>query len=609
MSRRFRRFRRRVRQVRRRVRYGRHTPLVKKVLKYSLGGLAGLSLLWLLVTGLLAKQALNKLENRLAQVRTLVAAGDVDQARQVAADIPVLSARAHRLTTGPVWWSVAEVPYFGRPLDVTRGTVEAANQVGSSAVPQLMDVAALINPKTLRADGHTIRIAPLHRALGPLEKAASEMDAAAAHARKLPGNTWLSLIDSQRVRFTSEILQIRGYVDAAARAARVLPVLLGENKPQRYFIGLQNEAEMRGTGGLPGAFAIATTNHGRITFDRFESDAALLPPGRDHLIPTGLKFGQKYDSLYGPSLPTTTFVDSNVSPHFPYTARIWKAMWEKIYHQHIDHVIAVDPTVLAYFLAATGPAPLSAGGALTATNVVPLTEKDQYALFADNVERKNFEVSVLRAAARKLTSGAGTPGGLLQAASRSAGEQRLLVWSSDAAVESRLEETNYAGALPSKGTRPFSGFIVNNSASGKLDYYLQRSLSYARTGCGDDRDVIVTMTLLNNAPAAGLPPYVDTRLDHPPPDAQPGDSSVLLDYYATKGALLDSVTLNNQLTTASATTLNGLEVFRMSLELPRGKTQTIVLHLREPAGKGTPRIWKQPGVVPLALHAFNQPCT
>jgi hypothetical protein len=283
-------------------------------------------------------------------------------------------------------------------------------------------------------------------------------------------------------------------------------------------------------------------------------------------------------------------------------------MWQKMSGEQVDGVIAVDPTVLAYFLTATGPVPLKGGGALSAANVVALTEKDQYALFADNQQRKDFEVAVLRAAARKLTSGAGTPRALLDAAARASAEQRLLAWSTDPYVESRLTETRYGGALPTGGTRPFSGVIVNNAAAGKLDYYLHRSVSYSRTGCGARRDVVVKITLTNNAPPTGLPPYVNTRLDHPPPGAEPGDNHLLVDYYATKGAYLESVTLNDKLGTASATTVDDLEVFRMDLELPHGQAQQIVLHLDEPAGRGVPMIWRQPGVQPLAVQVFNQSC-
>ena len=82
----------------------------------------------------------------------------------------------------------------------------------------------------------------------------------------------------------------------------------------------------------------------------------------------------------------------------------------------------------------------------------------------------------------------------------------------DPAVEARIRETGYSGALPS-GAPPFAGVVLNNAAAGKLDYYLRRSLTYARTGCGPTRDVVATIDLTNTAPATGLPPYVTDRLD------------------------------------------------------------------------------------------------
>lgn len=602
-----RRWRRRLRRLIRRVRYGRRTPQVKKIILYGGASLVGLSMIWLLVTGLIARSRLEELNTRVARVKVLVASGQIDQARKLAADIPRMSQQAHHLTTGPVWWVTAHIPYFGDPLEVTRGTALVTEQVGTHAVPQLIDVARLINPATLRTGGNTVRVAPLVQALPKLTEAAKALDQSTEELAQLPADTWLGVVNAKRAQFAVQLQSIRGYVDAAARAAKVLPAMMGSDGTKRYFIGLQNEAEMRGTGGLPGAFAIAAITNGKIHFERFESDAALLPPGRDHAIATGLDFGKDYNALYGPSLPTTTFVDSNVSPHFPYAARIWAAMWTKVSGQHIDGAIAVDPTALSYFLAATGPTKLPNGGVISSANVVSLTQRDNYVLFPNNAQRKEFLVAVLKAASKRLTSGAGAALNIIRAASLSGSQQRLLAWSRDPTVQTLLEETDFAGSIPS-GDRPFSGVILNNAAAGKLDYYLQRSMTYSRTGCGSRRDVIVTITLKNNAPAGGLPLYVEGRADTPPPDALPGDNHTLLDYYASDGALLRSVTLNGEPTTAAAQQTLGHAVFRLDLELPRATTQTIVLHLDEPAGHGTPRIWRQPGVTPLAVRSFDQPC-
>lgn len=570
------------------------------------GALIVVGIAWIVVTGLLARRQLDALVDRMNQVRVLVAQGHVAQAEQAAKDIPAMAARARGLTSGPAWWTVAHIPYLGRPAEVVRGTTEATDQVCGKAVPELLSVAALVDPTSLRRNGNTIVIDRLTQAEPQLAAASATLDRVSAELAGLPRRSWLSAVDGGRAAMQAQIAGVTGYVDAAARAAVVLPRMLGDGTTKRYFIGLQNEAELRGTGGLPGAFAIARVRDGTITFERFLPDTALFPNTPDHAIATGLDFGTSYDELYGSFLPTTTYVNSNVSPDFTYTARIWAAMWQKTSGEHIDGVLAVDPTALSEFLTATGP--VAAGGIqVNAGNVVSLTQKDVYALYPDNERRKQFLVSVLKAVATKLTSGAGNAYDIVHAAAASSAQQRLLVWTSDPTAQALLQQTDYGGAIP-QDDRPFSAVVLNNAAGGKLDYYLTRSVDYARTGCGSRRDVMVTITLRNNAPAAGLPSYVTTRGDVPPAGAKPGDTKVLLDYYASADAKLERVTVDDATSGASFHATQGHTVLRMSVEVPRGRTVTIELHLDEPAGSGTPRIWHQPGVTPIAVTAFDQHC-
>ena len=214
---------------------------------------------------------------------------------------------------------------------------------------------------------------------------------------------------------------------------------------------------------------------------------------------------------------------------------------------------------------------------------------------------------MLKAASTKLTSGAGSATQLAQTMTAVSNQNRLQVWSADPRIEKILASTSYGGAFPTDN-RPFGAFIINNGLAGKLDYYLVRTMDYQRTGCGSTRDVFVTMTLTNNAPAAGLPAYVTGNLKLLGKGGKPGDNRAVFDYYATGGAELLSATINNQPSTMSVQNELGKRVFRTDLQLPRGKTTKITLHLQEPAGSGEPLIWKQPGVTNLALHTFSQPC-
>jgi len=573
----------------------------------GVGGLAALAILWVVVTGLLARQQVQRLEDRLQTVKLFVAQGRLNDAEHEAAGIPSLAKRAHLLTSGPAWWAMSEVPYFGDPFDVMRGATAAGKFVGTDGLTTLLHIANTLDPRTLRASGNTVRLGPLQQAAPQLRIAAQQLDHAISQVDHLPSNTWFGPINHARLSFSLQLHSIVGYVDAAANATQILPTMLGADGTQRYIIAMQNESEMRGTGGLPGAFAIVETHNGKVSFTHFGSDAEFLPAATKQRVHTGLDFGKDFDATYGNGDPANFIVNSNLSPNFPYAAQIWSKMWTAVSGQHLDGAMAVDPSALAAFLAVTGPVTLPDGIGVSAANIVSLTEKDEYTLFSDNFARKDFLVSILKASSTKLTSGAGSATALARAITTVSNQNRLQVWSSNPTVEKVLAGTTYGGVIPADN-RPFSGVIVNNNAAGKLDYYMVRTLDYSRTGCGATRDVIATITITNSAPAFGLPPYVLGRLDKHDSSVQPGDNRTLLDYYATSGAQLLSVTLNGKQSTVEVQSSLGHTIFRMDLELPRGQTQTIAMHLQEPAGTGTPMIWQQPGVTPLVVHAFSQRC-
>ncbi|MGN6605820.1 MAG: DUF4012 domain-containing protein [Jatrophihabitans sp.] len=569
------------------------------------GVLALLAVAWLVVTAYLAQRQAAALERRLATVRLLIVDGRIHDARLAAADVPAMAQRIHRLTTGPAWWVTSHIPGLGTPFEELRGTAAATERMASESIPVLVRVATAIDPATLRVGGDTVRLGPLADVARPLAEAAASLNAVERRVDALPTSSWLGPADHARASFAAQLRAVSGYVDAAARVSRILPSMLGGDTPKRYFIGLQNEAEARGTGGLPGAFAIAVVDHGRVHFTHFESDQVLIQAQRR--LRGVIDLGREYTAAYG-TKPYEVFVDSNASPNFPDAAQIWAAMWQRVSGEHVDGALALDPTVLSYLLSVTGPT-VASGLPVTAADVVALTQRDEYALFPDFNARKDFLTNVLKAVSTKVTSGAGAAAGLARAISYAALDHRMLVWSADPAVEREIAATNYAGAIPDT-SQPFAGLVLNNAAAGKLDYYVTRALTYTSTGCGSQRDVTVTIALTNNAPASGLPTYVTTREDQfVPKDAKPGDTRTLLDFYASRGALLSSAELNGRKIEVGVVTVLGHPVFRADLELPRATTQTLKLHLVERSADTRPLlVWHQPAVTPATEQIYRQAC-
>ena len=52
---------------------------------------------------------------------------------------------------------------------------------------------------------------------------------------------------------------------SAARAAELIPPMLGADGKRRYFLAFQNPAESRGTGGLLGAYGVLEADQGAST--------------------------------------------------------------------------------------------------------------------------------------------------------------------------------------------------------------------------------------------------------------------------------------------------------------------------------------------------------
>ncbi|MFF4208648.1 DUF4012 domain-containing protein [Streptomyces sp. NPDC001796] len=554
---------------------------------------------WIGVTGLLARSELLAARTDLDALRQSVAAAPVsgpERERQRAVQSAAAHAgRAHRLTTGPAWYTAAHLPFLGDPLRTVRGAAYAADRLSGDVLTPL--TGALPKPSV---DGHD---GGVPEALASLQKHAPDVVRAArvaaevqADVHALPRSTWLPAADRARAVLAQQADRLASVLTDASVAARVLPSMLGTQGERRYFLAFQNLAEARGTGGLPGAFAVLRADRGHLSFERFGNNTEMEPVKPD------IDLGADFNARYTGSDPAHTWPNSNMSPHFPYAARIWTAAWQKHTGERVDGAIAVDPVTLSRFLRVTGPARMADGTVLTADNVVDLTERVSYARYKDVTRRKAFFVDAARAAAGPLITAAGDMHrlpALLLAMNDAQRDGRLKVWSAHPNEQRLLETRPYSGTLPDT-PGPFAGLVVNNAAGSKLDYYLDRSLTWEAGGCsGGRRAVTVTVSLTNRAPTSGLPDYVTLREDKPPYRTHPGDNRLLVSYYAGTGAAFDGATLDGRPAQLSPGVERGHPVFTLDVELPANSRRTLVLHLLEPHATGTPTLLQQPLVTPL----------
>jgi hypothetical protein len=572
------------------------------VLRYTLAAGVGLvlaGLLWIVVTAALARQQAQASEQAVSRLRVAISEADLPAARSAAAAVTAHARSAHRLTTGPAWWAGAHVPWLGRPARSIRGCAAQSDQLGSTVLTPLVRLAETL-PLGGLVDHGSVRLQPLIDAAPVLQRAELRLRAGSEQVDRLPAKTWLAPADRSRSSLLSTLSTLEDQLRPVSQASQALPDLLGRHGTRRYFVGLENEAESRGVGGIPGAFAIVTATDGRVSFDRFESDTALSK------VRTGLDLGTEYGRRYRAADPVNTFSNSTISPDFSDAAQIWAAMWQKYSGQRIDGALAIDPTAISYLLGVTGPATLPDGSRVGAAEVAGLTQQAMYRTHPDKAARKAYLLGIARAISVQLLSVRGSPG-LVRAVGQAAGERRIVAWSADSAVQQRLVAGAVSGTLEA-GTGYFAGFSTVNATGGKLDYYLTRAMSYSRQGCGAGSTSTSTFTLANEVPAGPLPGYVTLRLDAPRYPTRPGDNKVLLSYYGTPGSRIGSVTVDGRPVVVAPAAEHGLTVLTLPLELARGASHSVTVTATEPARENETRILRQPAVHPVSVTTRLPDC-
>ncbi|MFI2369184.1 DUF4012 domain-containing protein [Streptomyces sp. NPDC018833] len=591
-------------------------PSLRRRAAYVIGAatllcLAGVG--WIVVTGLIARSELLATQRSLETLRQSVSGSAANAAPkagpQRSADPKAAmrsaaehAARAHSLTTGPAWYAAAQVPIIGRPLTTVRGVTHAADRLTHDVLPPVVGMAA--GGGDSRDGGIQAMLTRLDKTAPDFERAAQVAADMRDEAHGLPATPWVGAADHARIQMVRQLDRLAPTLTDAAVAARVVPPMLGADSPRRYLVVFQNTAEARGTGGLPGAFAVLTVEQGQPRFETFGTDTMLAE------AEPSIDLGAEYTAQYARMDPTGTWANSNISPHFPHAARIWSAAWHDHSGERVDGVIALDPSGLARLLRATGPARMPDGTELTADNALDLAERDGYARYQDSVQRKSFLLDVARTAATSLMEALGDPQrlpALLRGTYDVMTEERLKVWSARDDEQRLLMTRPLSGVLPAT-SGPFAGLVVNNAAGGKLDYYLDRELHWIPGRCTrDGRLVTARITLTNRAPTSGLPSYVTQRGDKPSYPTRPGDNRLLVSYYASKGARLTDLTVDGRPAMLHSGVERGHGVYTVDLELPARSSRTLTLRLVEPVSDRAPVLLRQPLVTPLRARVEPYP--
>jgi outer membrane murein-binding lipoprotein Lpp len=437
-------------------------------------------------------------------LRAAIEGGDDAAADRALAALEEHAGGASDRTDGSTWSMLERLPQLG---DDARGVAVASavvDDLSEQAIRPLVDASASLDalaPREGRFDPEAILSLqePVAQAHAALEDASTRLDTEDASG-------YVERLRSKYRLLAREVRETAAALDTADRAVQVLPTMLGVDGARHYLLVFQNNAEIRATGGLPGAVSVLRARDGEValtrqvaanTFGYTERPVLPLTPGEQ--------------DVYGDKLGTF-FLNANLQPDFPRAAELWKARWEQVYPTEVDGVISLDPVAISYLLEATGPIEVD-GTTVDSGNAVDLLLHDTYVRYPDPADQDAFFRAVARTMFDRISSGVAEPRALLSALSRGADEHRVYVHDFDEEVQSHLEGTGVAGELQSTATdRPQVGVYLSDGTGSKMSYYLRYVASVDATYCNAGvQGLTGQLTLGSEAPAdaaTSLPAYV-----------------------------------------------------------------------------------------------------
>ncbi|MBG6239431.1 hypothetical protein IWX78_002418 [Mycetocola sp. CAN_C7] len=454
--------------------------------------------LWIGIRGASAADELSTARSLAGGLQGEMAGGNTDAAAGTLEKAGGHTATAVALTSDPVWRAGEILPFAGPNLTAVREAAQAVDDLVTDVAAPLLPLADELDAGSFA--GASVPLQPLVDAAPRAAAARSAAEGLAARVAEIETSTTLPFVRSAVDELSVLVDQVEQTVGAIDRAVTLLPGMLGADGRRNYLVLIQNNAELRASGGLPGATAVLAANAGDLSLAEHVSSMDYPRLAEPALPLTPAEAG-----LYGTILGRYV-QDVNLTPDFSRTGELAKAMAEPVVGMRIDGVLAIDPYVLSYVLEATGPVELAGGRMLTSDNAVQMLLSDVYTEIEEPADQDAFFASVTAAVFSALTTGEVDPARLLAAVVQGGDEGRVRIWSADADEQSVLAETALAG-VRSTGTDPVLGVYLNDATGGKMGYYLDGAVTLSCAG--DEQRVRVELT--SDAPvdaATSLPGFV-----------------------------------------------------------------------------------------------------
>ena len=479
--------------------------------------LLGTGASWLAIKANTVKSELEAAAALIPQLKQEILVSDVASAADTVATLRQHTSSARQAADDPIWTLASGLPLLGPNASAIAEVARSADDVSTLGLAPLVSVYESLNWDSLLPSSSGSNLGPLRAAAPSVVSSAYAVRTSSERLDSIDTSPLLPQVAVPLAAANSELKQAVNALDSAADAAKIAPVMLGANGTKNYLLVIQNNAEARASGGIPGALAVLTLDNGRLSLGAQSSAAdmgAFVPN-----LPLDPEQQQIYSTRLGRYMQ-----DVNLTPDFPTAATTAQAMWQKKTGQRVDGVISIDPVVLSYILESTGPvsvtgpelAAVKAVGLptqLSGSNVVPTLLSDVYAKIQQPKLQDAYFAGVAKEVFTALSSGKGEARGLISGLTRGTEEGRVLVWSADTSEQAVISKYSLSGSITGPSVSPAQfGVYFNDGTGAKMDYYVRRTVRLIKECPADGYEqTTVRITSTNTAPAdaaTSLPAYV-----------------------------------------------------------------------------------------------------
>ncbi|WP_342022289.1 DUF4012 domain-containing protein [Arthrobacter citreus] len=547
---------------------------------------------------------LEQVVGSVSQLRAQLDSGNQEEALETFESMSRQASAARTDATGPLWKVASILPFVGSNLRAVTEVAVSADDVVAGAVGPLLKEFDSLDWESLSPSGGHIDVTQLQEAAPSLVTARNTVKLSHERLVSIDLSTLMPQVADPIRSATEQLREASDVLGTAASGAQLLPSMLGAEDPRTYLVLVQNSAETRATGGIPGALAVLKTNGGQIILGEQSSASAL------GAFKPSIDVDPEQTALYTGRLGTQ-MQNVNLTPDFPTAASTAKRMWEGRHEkQVVDGVIALDPVVLSYLLKATGPVVLtdpqilhliagtSLPSSLTHDNVVSTLLSDVYSEIEDPAAQDAYFSAVAGQVFAAFTEGKADSSELIKALTSSAEEHRLYLWSSRPDEQSIIATTALAGSVVGTAAGGASfGVYLNDGTGAKMDYYASRTAQLLQTCQADGySSYTVRMTVTNNAPsdaATILPAYVTGRGVY---GVEPGYIRTNYVFYGPVQAFAETASVNGQSVPIGAGKHGQRPVGTVPLELAPGETAELDVVFSQVVQDSVPKLQVTPGL-------------